>query len=1117
MVRISIRALTCICLFGLLLQAAPAQVTSAGSIAGQVADASGALIPAATVVAIQSQTNVQWKAVTDGAGGYIFPNLPVGTFTITAQKEGFSKEQINSVVLNAGDQLRTNFALKNGAASETVEVNSNSITVDTVSGNVGEVIGSKEIQALPVVTRNFIQLVEFLPGVSTDIGSEVGFASHSSLAFSVNGVRNNSNNWTIDGVPNLDVYNGNNAIVPDEDALAEFRVDRGNYTAEQGRSAGATINAILKSGSNQFHGTAFEFFRNGALNANSYFGKLGGVPRPNEHYNNFGYTVGGPILKDKLFFFWSEEWRRIIQPSVTSSTTVPTNLELTGNFSDYASIHVPEPKVSAALASNPLCSNCVAGQPFPNDQIPKGLLDQNALLLLNTYYPRAQTANGTTGFNFVSSAPERTQTREELIRLDYNISDKWKAFAHYIQDNDHIDSPYGLFNPNVLPNVQPTVEFEPLQSFGVNLVGTLTPNLVNETQFGIYHDIIRITEGPEGSRARAPGLDIPYYFPSPHLNLDNRIPNLFFTHYASINMQWPFLNGFFYHKWSDNLSWHHGAHNFRFGALVTQQGKNENNADSLGNGSFTWNGTQTGNDLADMLTNFANKYQEAQTNPTQHLRYWDDEFYGQDQWQPSHRLSLTFGLRYSYYSPETDENNLLSNFLPGLYQPSSAPTVNQQTGNLASVPASQLNGNVYLPNNGIAVAGVNSPYGESIFKAPKLNIAPRFGFSYDLFGNGKTAIRGGYGMYYDRTAPYELGGKANPPFNAEVAFYNVTVDNPGQSGGQNLYSPLNLVALNTKYTNPSNQQWSIGVQRELHPNAILNVDYVRTQGTHLLYETQLNQNAPATQLAVAKNSLNSSTGVNINAERPYLGYGQISQFKPDASSTYNSLQASLRARLGSQLTLAANYTYSKVLTDAPSDTYSPQDSYNPRADRGAANFDRTHILIATWVWQLPSPSGNSNAMLRGALGGWQWSGVSNLSTGEPVTVTMSTPYGNSGVLDSPQRPNRIGKAQDGKGINDWLNASSFVVPTQGTFGNSGVSVARTPRGTQVDSSISKDFHIVEEVHMLFKFEAINALNHNILNQAADVDANLGDAAFGKITNAGTALPRIVQAGLHFSF
>lgn len=1141
MVRFLMRALTCIWLAVVLLPVAPAQVNSAGSIAGQVNDTTGAVVPNATIIAVQSQTNVQWKTITGDTGNYTFPNLPVGTYTLSAQKEGFSKEQINSVILNVGDELRTNFALKVGAISDTVQVSSNAVNVDTESGNIGDVVSAQSIESLPLVTRNFVELVELVPGVSSDIGDDVGFASYSSLAISVNGVRNNANLWMVDGVPNQDVYNGNNAIIPDIDALAEFRVDRGNYTAEQGRSSGAVVNAILKSGTNQFHGTAFEFLRNGDLNSNYYFNNRYGIARPDEHRNNFGYTVGGPIKggpfkKDQLFFFWSEEWRRIIEPSSANPTVVPTDKEIAGDFSEYAALNLAEPLVTSRLAANPLCTGCVVGQPFPGgtvtvdgqsvteakDVIPSGLLDAQSLALIKNYYPRAQ-AISSSGIDFTSAASATTTTREELIRMDYNLNDKWKAFAHYVQDQNHIGSPYSLFNENVLPYVNSTVEFEPMQSFAVNLTGTLTPDLVNEVQFGIYHDIIRITEAPSISRTVG-NIDIPYYFPN-QINADDRIPQLSLRHYAGINTTWPFLNGFLYHRWSDNLSWFKGRHNYKFGATVTEEGKNEESAESDNNGYFYFYGSQTGSDLADMLTGYSDEYTEAQTLPMQHLRYWDNEAYAQDQWQITHRLSLTYGLRYTDYSPVIDLNNLLDNFVPGLYNPSLAPTVSTADGSLSNIALSQLSGGangIYLPNNGIIVAGVNSPYGNAIFSAPKLNMAPRAGFSYDLFGNGKTALRGGYGLYYDRTAPYELGDKGNPPFNASVTIRNILIDTLAPaSGGSSVpvRSGVGLVALNTKYTNPYNQQYSFGVQREVYRNTVVNLDYVHTQGSHLLYETQLNQTLAADQLAVAENltgESGSAVPIAVDSARPYAGYTGIAQFTPDASASYNALQASVRAQFGKSLTLNANYTFSKVLTDAASDTYSPQDSNNLKADRGLATFDRPHMLIVDYVWTLPSFS--ANALAKALIGGWQWSSILHVSSGEPIGATLGI-YGNSGVIDSTQRPNLVAgrNAQDGKGVTDWLNPNAFATPALGTFGNAPVVVGRLPRGTQMNSSISKDFPIYEKVNALFKLESTNIFNHPIFNQAGDADTTTGDARFGEITGQGSAEPRYVQAGLTISF
>jgi hypothetical protein len=365
-------------------------------------------------------------------------------------------------------------------------------------------------------------------------------------------------------------------------------------------------------------------------------------------------------------------------------------------------------------------------------------------------------------------------------------------------------------------------------------------------------------------------------------------------------------------------------------------------------------------------------------------------------------------------------------------------------------------------------------------------------------------VRGGYGMYYDRTAPYELYAKANPPFNAVVTLHSVKVDTPGQSGGAPINSTVGLFGFTSKQPLPYNQQWSLGIQQEVYRNTVVNLDYIGTRGIHLMYDSMLNQNTPNLQVAQG--------AINVDSVRPYQGYGTIQMVTPEAYSNYNGLQASVREQLGTKLTMNAAYTYSKVLTNASGDLNSVQNPLDPKADKGPASFDRTHMLVFNYVWQLPTLSG-SNFAMRTVLGGWQSSSLMNVKTGEPVTVGLGV-YANAGETDGPERPNQIGKATDYKGRNDWISPSAFAVPAQATFGNASQGNVRLPRNTQVDSSLTKNFKLHERFNLEFKIEAINALNHTEFN-SVDNDYYPSSTTFGHLNNTG--LPRISQAGLHLMF
>ncbi|MBO0800633.1 MAG: carboxypeptidase regulatory-like domain-containing protein, partial [Blastocatellia bacterium] len=434
-----------------------AQNFNNGTVMGTVTDTSGAAVPDAVVRLTRANPHLLRETRTDAAGNYQIQQVPPGDYQIEFEKTGFQKVQIGAINLSAAQQLRVDGQLLVGSVSETVKVEASAAQVDTASANIGTTVYGKQVQELALNTRSFTQLMTLQPGVSSQQAQQPGFGSNTSVPFSFNGAQTSSNNWTLDGGRNIDPYNGNNLSMVNLDAIAEVRIERNAYSSEYGRNGGAQLNVVTKSGTNDFHGTLFEFFRNDKLDARNFFS----TQRPKNRYNNFGGTIGGPIKKDKLFFFISNEYRRIWQSTGTRTGIVPTDAQINGDFSATRDINDP-----------------LTGLPFPGNIIPAGRIDKNAQALLRTYYARPNFSQG--ALNFTSSEPDGTDYVSGLARLDWKVKDNLTLFARYNIDSTRLISPYGLFASNAMPNVADSNESDIMRGANVSATWVINPNMVNQ-------------------------------------------------------------------------------------------------------------------------------------------------------------------------------------------------------------------------------------------------------------------------------------------------------------------------------------------------------------------------------------------------------------------------------------------------------------------------------------------------------------------------------------------------------------------------------------------------------------------------------------------------------------
>jgi Carboxypeptidase regulatory-like domain/TonB-dependent Receptor Plug Domain len=1044
-------------------------------ISGTVTDNSGLPIVGASVVVASTGGNLTRTTQTNGDGAYVVSALPAGTFNVLVTAKGFKKFEARGVVLDVAQKERVDVTLTVGAVTEVIEVTGENVAqVETQSSDISSTITGKQVQQLELNGRNFTQLVTLAPGVINQTGQDEGLVGVAgSITYSINGGRTEYNNWEIDGGDNMD--NGSNAtlnVYPNLEAIAEFKVLTSNYGAQYGKNGSGTVEVETKSGTNQWHGSAFEYARNEDFNANSWFDNGNGIPRPAYKKHDFGYTFGGPVYiphvynesKQKTFFFWSQEWRREIVPGTPISQAVPSDAERSGNFNDVCPVYTGaafNPSVYADCPYQPGTS----GVPFPNNTLP-GPFSSTANALLSLI-PKANNMSGVAGTYqtgqaagnplpaYVANPSYFTHWREELIRLDHNLTDTERLTFRYIHDTWGTVNQgplWGVYN-NTFDNTN-TSFVGPTTSFVARLTSNISPKLLNEFVASYTADHIFLTELSNVSLPSG-GIDLVPLFPTafeqankiPAFSVGNTNGTVYGTNGFAVDTGYfPWKNANPTYTYRDIMTALLGNHTFFYGAYVAFAQKNQQSTEDIqGQLSFaTANPNSTNNPFADLLLGQVAGYAQTSAQPYFYDRYKIFEPFFQDDWRITKKLTLNLGLRWSFYGRYQEKDFKEFNFDPFIFTTPTGPVY--QDFSVAQTALLLPGINAF---NGFQQCGAVTPTVPTIpiaetgcMKNKYVNPGPRIGFAYDPFGDGKWAIRGGYGIFFEHMNGNEANAESlqgNPsPLVLNGAVSNINGYANVGAGTQAAPAPFSATSIPSQVQWPYMQQWNFGVQHELPAHVVMSLAYVGSKGTHLTRIFELNQLQPVpasenpflasgAQITAAdcSNFAAGPTGLPTSATlangtvitgqpvvnlfvacgnsgaadyyRPYQGISSVTRIENSANSIYNSLQATARRTIG-DLTLSAAYTWSHSIDDS-SDRYDAgcPDTYDLPSCRASSNFDIRQSLSVSYVYALPFFR-HDTGLVHTLLGGWQWSGITVAQTGAPFSVANGTQYtDNAGV------------------------------------------------------------------------------------------------------------------------
>ena len=1151
-----------------LLFAAVVFAQDTATLTGTIRDNTGAVIPSASVTLKNTATGIARELKTNSSGEYVVAAVPPGQYNLTVSVAGFRKYQADGVILRVAQNARIDVTMQVGNLHQEVTVHGEGLAqVNTQSAELGGTITGKELTQLQLNGRNFTQLITLVPGVSNQTGQDEGVVgAEGSISYSVNGGRTEYNNWEVDGGDMMD--NGSNFslnVYPSVEAIEEVQVLTSNYGAQYGKNGSGTVEVETKSGTNQFHGSLWEFARNEAFNAHNYF-DVPGTPKAGYKKHDFGYSVGGPIWKNHTFFFWLQNWRRENVP-YNFYSFVPSMANRQGNFNDVCNL--PNPTDCPFDPST--------GNPFNNNQLPS--IDPNAQYLLNMI-PAPNLGSGANSI-FAAAVGQPTHWREELIRLDHDFNSKLRLTFRAIHDSWDTTKATVTWGGESFPTIG-THFIGPGVEIVARLTATASPTLLNEFVASYTTDHIKqINTNPSvwtrTSSFTMPGLfsDFGGKLPGFCLNTSGAYGGGFCE--GPTAFPWENSNPTFTYR--DNLTKSLGKHKLVFGGYFMNAEKNEMAYTDLG-GDLVFDSTypvSTGNSFADLLMGNIASFSQASAQPKYHINFKIFEPYFQDDYHIRKNLTLNLGLRVSLFGTFWEKNHLISNWRPSAYSPASAPQLDidgSATGQQgALIPGT---GN---PFDGMVQCGIGGiPRG--CLTGHLFNPAPRLGFSWDPRGDGKMAVRGGYGIFFEHTNGAEGNAEnleGTPPIVETPTQYDVTGYN--NVGGQGLLFPLSTTSIPDRAVWPYVQQWHLDIQRDLIHNTVATLAYVGAKGTHLTLQHELNQlhptpasqnpyqvgqpitdfdcswgpgsaqpsvivdnygvptnamtsfGAPVPYIPSSTGGLPSGPAVNLAVacgndpdlyRTNFPGLSSIQRVEPEANSNYNALQFSLRKTSGA-LTLDVAYTYSHSLDDSSDNVDSNfVNSYDVHQNYASSNYDQRHILTVAWTYDLPfRGKGLSHAF----LGGWQWAGIMTAQTGTPFSVVNGV-YGDSaGVADGTTGigsfADRIGNphaspncphlADGTKGV-PLFNCAAYTQTRGLTFGNSGRNSLNNPHRTNLDTSVYKVFKPKENIQVQFRAEAFNVFNHTQWN---GVNPYVSTTNF--LFSTGAHMPRVLQFALRITF